>query len=165
MGSAQFNGSGCSQKNSEVKLIDEAQSLYSIPLNLYVKKEEATQLDRKNCAVAIPLEVSAGEKVVVSNVQQNVQLRAYPSVTTKTQLEVFLTGQRGQVLKAEAVATDKYVNSKTVLSQDGEVAVTECGQNAILRANASGLIQGSAKGRVYHNDLKLQIKVVKCLAR
>lgn len=161
-GTLQIAGPGCTNKTSELKLLSEAESLYALPLNLYVKKEQGVSLDRKACTASLPVTLASDEKLVVENTSQKVNTRVHPGGTAKTQLEVFLAGGKGEVLKAESVATDKYVSSRHELSQGGAVTESSCGGEVIVRANASGVAMGTAKISIYHEDLKLNLKVVKC---
>lgn len=161
-GTLQIAGPGCTNKTSELKVISEAESLYALPLNLYVKKEQGVSLDRKACTASLPVTLATGEKLVIENTSQKVNTRVHPGGTAKTQLEVFLAGGKGEVLKAESVAADKYVSSRHELSQGGVVAESSCGGEVIVRANASGVAMGQAKVSIYHEDLKLNLKIVKC---
>lgn len=161
-GTLQIAGQGCSNKTSELKLISEAESLYAIPLNLYIKKESGVSLDRKACTASLPVTLANDEKLVIENTSQKVNTRVHPGGTAKAQLEVFFAGSKGEVLKAESVAADKYVSSRHHLSQEGVVTESSCGGELIVRANASGVGMGSAKVSIYHDDLKLNLKVVKC---
>ncbi len=161
-GALTIAGAGCTNKTSDLKIISQQDSLYALPLNLYVKKEAGTSLDRKACTASLLVTLASDEKLVVENVSQKVNTRVHAGGTAKAQLEVFLTGQKGEVLKAESVAADQYVSSRHHLSQDGAVAESSCGGEVIVRANASGVAMASAKVSIYHEDLKLNLKVVKC---
>lgn len=161
-GTLQIAGAGCANKTSELKLLSEAESLYALPLNLYVKKESGVSLDRKACAASLAVTLASDEKLVIENTSQKVNTRVHPGGTAKAQLEIFLAGGKGEILKAESVATDKYVSSRHELSQGGVVAESSCGGEVIVRANTSGVAVGSAKVSIYYEDLKLNFKVVKC---
>lgn len=162
-GALSIAGAGCTNKTSELKIISQEDSLYALPLNLYVKKESGTGLDRKACTASLSVALASDEKLVIENVSQKVNTRVHAGGTAKAQLEVFLAGQKGEVLKAESVATDQYVNSRHHLSQDSVTAESACGGEVIVRANASGVAMGSAKVSIYHEDLKLKLKIVKCV--
>lgn len=161
-GTLQIAGPGCTNKTSELKVISQEQSLYALPLNLYVKKEQGVSLDRKACTASLSVTLASDEKLVIENTSQKVNTRVHPGGTAKTQLEVFLAGGKGEILKAESVATDKYLSSRHELSQGGVVTESSCGGEVIVRANASGVAMGQAKVSIYHEDLKLNLKVVKC---
>lgn len=161
-GKFQISGTGCTNKTNDLKLISETESLYALPLNLYVKKEQVVSLDRKSCTASLPVVLATGEKLVIENTSQKVNTRVYPSGIAKAQLEVFLSGGKGETLRAESVAKDKYVNSRHELSQGGIVAESSCGGEIIVRANASAVAMGAAKVSIYHEDLKLNLKIVKC---
>jgi hypothetical protein len=162
-GALQIAGPGCVNKTSELKVISQAESLYALPLNLYVKKEQGVSLDRKACTASLSVTLASDEKLMIENTSQKVNTRVHPGGTAKAQLEVFLAGSKGEILKAESVATDTYVNSRHTLSQEDSVTESSCGGEVILRANASGVAMGSAKVSIYHEDLKLNLKVVKCV--
>lgn len=161
-GTLQIAGPGCANKTSELKLISETEPLYALPLNLYVKKEQGTSLDRKACTASLPVTLASDEKLVIENTSQKVNTRVHPGGTAKAQLEVFLAGGKGELLKAESLATDKYVSSRHHLSQEGVVTESSCGGEVIVRANASAVAMGAAKVSIYHEDLRLNLKVVKC---
>lgn len=161
-GTLQIAGSGCVNRTSELKVISQQDSLYALPLNLYVKKPADQMLDRKACTASLPVTLAADEKLVIENVSQKVNTRVHVGGTAKAQLEVFLTGQQGEVLKAESTASENYLSSRHHLSQDGKVMESACGQEVIVRANASGLATNTAKVSIYHEDLRLNLKIVKC---
>lgn len=161
-GTLQIVGPGCVNKTSDLKVLSEVDSLYALPLNLYVKKEQSVSLERKSCSASLPVTLASDEKLVIENTSQKVNTRVYPGGTAKAQIEVFLAGGKGEILKAESVATDTYVNSRHTLSQDGLVTESSCGGDVIVRANASSVALGAAKVSIYHEDLKLKLKIVKC---
>ncbi|MES2801983.1 MAG: DUF4360 domain-containing protein [Bdellovibrionota bacterium] len=161
-GALTIAGAGCTNKTSDLKILSQEESLYAFPLNLYVKKAEGLSLDRKACTASLLVTLASDEKLMIENVSQKVNTRVHAGGTAKAQVEVFLTGQKGEVLKAESVAVDQYVNSRHHLSQDGVVTESACGGEVIVRANASAVAMASAKVSVYHEDLKLNLKVVKC---
>lgn len=162
IGTLQIAGSGCTNKTSELKVLSTAESLYAIPLNLYVKKESGPSLDRKTCTASLPVTLASDEKLVIENVSQKVNTRVHAGATAKAQLEVFLAGNTSEVLKAESTAQENYLSSRHHLSQDGVVTESTCGADVIVRANASGAALGTAKASIYHEDLKLNLKIVKC---
>lgn len=161
-GALTIAGPGCVNKTSELKVLSQEESLYALPLNLYVKKEAGVSLDRKACTASLVVTLASDEKLVIENISQKVNTRVQAGGNAKAQLEVFLAGQKGEVLKAESVATDQFVSSRHHLSQDGKTSESGCGEEVIVRANASAVAMSQAKVSVYHEDLRLNLKVVKC---
>ena len=89
-------------------------------------------------------------------------MRAGAQTKASAQVEVFLAGQEGQILKAEIEGKNKTVRSNQTLNDDGVVAESECGKDVIVRANSIAMMQGSAKARVQTEALVLSLRVVSC---
>lgn len=151
LGTLKISGPGCTHSADQLKKISEADSLYSIPLNLEVKKDARKALERKVCMATLPIVLAKNEKLLIEDISQQV------TGTGKAQLEVFLAGQKGQILKAESTN-----DSSQQLSQTGKVAESTCGGEVIVRANASGVVMGNQKLSVSFEELRLKLKVVRC---
>ncbi|MFN3454306.1 MAG: DUF4360 domain-containing protein [Pseudobdellovibrio sp.] len=162
IGDLSFAGTGCTNKDNQLKVISESDSRYMIPLNLYVKKEEGASLERQACTVSLPIVLAKNEKLVIQNVSQKVNMRVYPGVTAKTQLEVFLAGHSTKVITAQTKAIDSFINERHELAQQGTLIESQCGEQVIVRANTSGFALGKEKARIYHENLKLDLKIEKC---
>lgn len=150
----------CTGKPSEFKT-SSADGVYTLPVALKVEKTSGG-LVRRTCNATLPVKLEGGEKLVIENVSQEVKMNIEASGSAKAQLEVFLAGQKSDILKAEAKATDKPVTITHKLEKSGVVAESTCGGEVIIRANASGVAIGSANISLGHEDLKVTLKAVKC---
>ena len=164
IGGLQIAGTGCEAPTGGQELIPilDKPMAFGIPLNMTQEKSADATLLRKSCTMSLPITLAAGEKLQVLDVSQKVRLRAGAKSKASTQLEVFLAGQEGQILKAEIEGKNKTVRSSQTLNDDGVVAESECGKDVIVRANSIAMIQGTAKARVETDALILSLRVVSC---
>lgn len=157
-GKLELAGKGCVNKTAELKTENEEDSLYSIAMNIKMNKKGS--LDRKTCNVTLPVTLEAGEKLLIQNVSQNVSAEVGAGGKAQAQIEVFLAGETSDVLKTEFTA-----NGKKELTMNGTVSESACGGAVNVRANASAVAMGSGKVSLSQDELKLNLRVIKCTAK
>lgn len=167
MGGLQVAGAGCEVPPGGHELIPVSGSStrFGVPLMINATKLAAPAslgLERKACAMALPVHLAANEKLIVKDVRQRVSLKSAVGAKSSARLEVFLAGQQGQVLKAEIEGKTKTVRSTQTLNDADVVAESDCGKDVIVRANSSAMISGSGAGRVNTQALYLTLEVVNC---
>lgn len=164
IGGLQIAGTGCEAPTGGQELIPilDKPMAFGIPLNMSHEKTADATLLRKSCVMSLPITLAAGEKLQVLDVSQKVRLRAGAQTKASAQVEVFLSGQEGQILKAEIEGKNKTVRSNQTLNDDGVVAESECGKDVIVRANSIAMMQGLSKARVQTEALVLSLRVVSC---
>lgn len=163
IGDVQLAGQGCaSTASNKLRLIVPSQSLYSVPLNLNLVKSEDKIIERHACTAAIPVHLEAGEKLVVEDATQKINVRLDARTSAKAQLEIFLAGQKGDVVVGEAEAEETTVKAKVKLSKAGHILQSGCGEDVILRANESIAVIGSGRASAISDNLRVKIKIVQC---
>jgi len=158
VGELQLAGEGCQNTTGKVRLIVPSQSLYSVPLNLHVIKSEDVMIARKACTMLLPIVLDSNEKLVVEDASQKINVRLNAETTAKAQLEVFLAGTHGEIIKAETQAHGDSVKESLKLNQRGLVVESGCGEQVIVRANESIAIIGTGSARAISDNLRLKLK-------
>ena len=163
IGDVQLAGEGCASTSSnKLRLIVPSQSLYSVPLNLNLTKSEDKMIERHACTAAIPVHLENGEKLVVEDAAQKINVRLSSQTSAKAQLEIFLAGQKGDIVTGETEAQETSVKASLKLSKAGQVLQSGCGEDVILRANESIAVIGSGRASAISDNLRVKIKIVKC---
>lgn len=161
MGVPVFSGS-CSGTQSVI-LVPDSTNRYKIELQLALAKMNAPTVSRKFCAFRMPIKLKEKEKLVVTQVEQNVQLTAGPGVETKSKLEIFLVGQKSAPLQLNLTATDSAKRVGQTLKSEGVVAESGCGKEVIIAGNLAASVVGSSKGTVRTFPVLVTMEIVSCL--
>lgn len=125
-------------------------------------------LDRKNCALALPVRVPAGKRLVISQVDMSAKLDATSPATAVIGLEAFLAGTQGS-LQTKTLETGSEPVQGRLLLRRNELLSSRCGESDILRLNTSSRLHGqeflSAKANVLEVDrITLSLKLESCAA-
>lgn len=156
----EVTGTGCEKKTlTDIRPVQSSQ--YKFPVTLNVIKHESSQLERKTCVLALPVKLSKKEKLQVSNVSQNVTVKAFGGAQLKVSLDVSSPNSLGPKKPLEIE-----VKNPTALEQElkfeGVVFESKCGQDAIIRANVNTFIQGPGTASVTVEELSMNVKAVPC---
>lgn len=117
-------------------------------------------LDRRACAISIPLSLPADKKLVVTRSDLISRLEVAANSTTVINTEVFLTGLTGLPVKREYEAiTDFY---GTVLDQNVEGMETACGAQGLLRLNSSVRVQSRDESAADVRRIGLNLHLEDC---
>jgi len=100
----------------------------------------AKSLDRKNCALALPIKVPADRRLVISQVDMSAKLETKQNSKAQISLEAFVSGTRGTV-EAKVLETGTLPKQGRLLLRRNEVLKSACGASAILRMNTSSVLQ------------------------
>ncbi len=158
-GKLELAGKGCANKTAELVKVSEEDSTYSIALNIKINKTKGS-MERKACNATLPVTLEAGEKLLIENISQNTSAEVARGGSAQAQIEVFIAGEINDVLK-----TEYHSNGKKQLTMNGVVSESDCGGAVNVRANASAVALGSGKITLNQEDLKLNLRVIKCTAK
>lgn len=133
---------------------------YQFPFIFSLMKRNSSQLERKACMLTFPIALGKKEKLQLSNVSQNVTLKAFGGAHLKMFLEVLAVGEKS------AKPVELEIKNPTALDQDlkidGVVFETKCGANVTVRANVNAFVQGAGTASATTGDLMLTLKTVPC---
>lgn len=162
-GQPALGGAGCiAPANARVIKKIAGKDRYSVPIQMSVAKSAEAQIGRAACSMALPVSLAAGEKLVVRDVSQKVKFSVGPKTKAIANLEVFLAGDRNEVLKAEVEAKNATIKSTRYLQAEEVVAESACGESLILRANSSVTITGAAITSVKTDAALLVLSIESC---
>lgn len=155
--------SGSCAGSQAVTLVPDSTNRYKVGLQLALAKMNASVVARKSCAFRMPVKLKEKEKLVVTQVEQDVKLTAGPGVETKTNLEIFLSGQKSVPLQLSLKAIDSVKHLGQTLKSEGIVTESGCGNEVIVAGNLAASVVGSNKGTVRTFPVLVTIEIVSCL--
>jgi hypothetical protein len=162
LGELKLAGNGCFAASPLVTVSAEENRL-AFPVRVRVNKKSETSFDRKTCNLRMPIKVGANQKVQLLNLSQVVRVVAYKGAEVKTNLIVGFVGRSSQPLTFEMKAVEDDTSSVQIMKADGLLAESECGRDAILTANLSGLVNGvGTQAFVSTGAALVTLKVVNC---
>ena len=118
---------------------------------------------RKACALAIPVNVPAGKKLIVSQIDMFSKVDFKSNSNGQMNIEAFLAGTQGPQLKKTVATTDSDLQGRLLLRRN-DVLASNCGGADNLRLNTSGLVQhsGDAASRLAVDRISISFKVESC---
>ncbi len=163
-GNISFGGTGCRGDGNGIhaKLGSGGKRLLVYTPDMQVDLQ-SSRLDRKACAIAVPLELAEDERLVIGR----------PSIFGKELLEtgslltvaaeVFIAGAQGPEVRTEIQGGPGH-EVRDFYKMATETMTSECGQVLNLRANASLLARGpgSNGGVARLRGLAFDVRVEKC---
>lgn len=154
-----ISGNGCDKQvihNVKAARGDE----FQFPFIFSLMKRDSSQLERKACMLAFPVVLGKKEKLQLSNVSQNVTLKAFGGAHLKLSLDVSAVGEKS--VKPAEIEVKNPTALDEDLKLDGIVFETKCGANVMVRANVNAFVQGPGTASVTTGDIKLTIKKLPC---
>lgn len=154
-----ISGNGCDKqilKNVKPVRGDE----FQIPFIFSLMKRDSSQLERKACMLAFPVALGKKEKLQLTNVSQNVTLKAFGGAHLKMSLEVNAVGAKGP--KPVEIEIKNPTALDEDLKLDGVVFETKCGGDVMVRANVNAFVQGAGTASATTGDLHFFLKTVPC---
>ena len=161
-GGVKTAGNGCFGSEKLVT-VNEQEGRFALPIRVRVNKAAETSFDRKTCNLRIPVKISSNKKVQLLNLSQVVRVVSYKGAEINTNLNFGFAGRSGAPLSFSAVTTEDEDSTIQILKQDGVIAESECGRDAMLTANLSALVKGNgAQAFLSTGTALVTIKVVDC---
>ncbi len=154
-----FSGQGCSGNKS---FVSDKLDHYVVGLQVKVAKMIAPSISRKSCAFRLPVKLGPNEKLTLSDVQHDVKLSAGRGVHIKSNLEVFIVGQKSQPLSAQASGVNETVEISETVKSSGLVSESGCGADVIVAGNLSASVVGAGRGTASTSPVTATLKIVNC---
>lgn len=162
LGDLKTAGNGCFG-SAQVVTVNAEENRIAFPIRVRVNKKSETSFDRKTCNLRLPIKLGPNQKVQLLNLSQVVRVVAYKGAEVKTNLSFSFVGKSSQPLAFEMKATEDDTSSVEVMKADGVLAESECGRDAILTGNLSGLVNGSGtQAFVSTGTALVTLKVISC---
>lgn len=153
------SGSGCEKKTlTNVKPVTGNE--FHIPMSMSLIKRDNTNLERKVCMLAFAMSLGKKEKLQVSNVSQNVSLKAFGGAHLKLSLDVSAVGMKS--IKPAEIEIKNPTSLDEDLKLEGTVVESKCGGNVMVKANVNSFVEGPGTASVTTGDLSMTIKTVAC---
>ena len=154
-----ISGNGC-EKQTLNNVKPSKGDDYQFPFIFSLMKRDASRLERKACMLAFPVVLGKKEKLQLSNVSQNVTLKAFGGAHLKLSLAVTVVGQTP--VKPFEIEVKNPTSLYEDLKYEGLVFETKCGGNAMVRANVNAFVEGAGTASATTGDLKMTLKAVPC---
>ncbi len=147
LGEPGYSGTGCPPGSASAVLSPDATSL-SVLFSEYVAEAGGTtrnRLGRKNCSIAIPVNVPQGFSVTILSIDY----RGYNFIpaggSSTLQAEYFFAGARGPVVRRNFVGPvdSNYTFTNNLIAS--ALVWSNCGAQVALRANTSLTVQSNAR--------------------
>ncbi len=161
LGNLAIAGNGCYQSPVQPELQLSSDKI-EIPLSLMVKKESAASLARGACSLALPIEVDANHRLILSDAKLVGRVNLAKGSSSIVNVEIFKAGEKGISQVASADAKEKRLRDGFVLEQSGEIFALACGESAILRVNSSGILKGKARATTSLRGLEMGLRLELC---
>lgn len=162
MGNVSMGGNGCFGASSLVEVNGEP-GRYAFPIRVRVNKKSETTFDRKTCNIRLPISLAPNEKVQLVNLSQVVRAVGYAGADVKSNLNMSFAGRSAEALVFETKITADEPSVIEILKNDGVVAESACGKDAMLTGNLSILVHGAgSQAFITTGSAMLTLKVVTC---
>ena len=161
LGLPTFSGEDCSG-SQKLELLKGFENRFRLGLQLDFIKKNSVGLVRKKCAFRMPVKLGPKEKLVIKNIEQDIQFNGGRAAAVKSSLEFFLVGKTSKPLVAELRGLDAVQNISKKLQVDGILAESKCGQDAIVAGNLSAVITGLGQATVMYSPVLVSLEVIRC---
>lgn len=134
----------------------------SFPIETVVSKDALTTLKRGACAVALPVSVPAGYRMIVDEVSLDADIALASGGSAEGSVEVFVAGTIGDTLDISAKSKLRPKHSHQTLSVDPQLT-TECGAAINLRSNSSVVLkEGSGSSSAKLSSIRMSYRLEVC---
>lgn len=155
-----YGGSGCPAGTATLTSSPDSQESIILFDQFYTDSWEGNRaLVRKACALSIPVEVPQGFRLGLS-IQTQGTFWADPGGSISVSREVFLAGNRGQILSQQSDGPDQGEITLDQTVDDQSITWSDCGESTNLRANLSLRSKGPASIQI--DALRLQLHIERC---
>lgn len=169
LGEIALGGTGCKQGGGVVEVSKDSREvrIRFDQMAVIAGGENGVALDRKNCAVSIPVvSLPENHRVIITEVQLGGSHDVAGGALGHVSHETFLAGATGEKFEQDLGGTEQGSAGEIRIARPAAVS-TGCDESATLRANTSLFVResGSANPRVSEvkiGELQLKLKVVSC---
>lgn len=149
-----YGGTGCPDGSADI-ITNDGRNSALLSLSGYSVGDGKRSVDRKTCALAIPVEVPAGVAVAIRGIAVIGSVDLPEGVEATLGLEAFVAGDKGESneLTLTGPRTGNWFRAVSIRWND--LVWTGCGKDGILRINTSLRTKGNAGARVSVDKLVL----------
>ncbi len=142
-----YGGSGCPD-GTGIAIRGFSNQAAAYVFDAYTVGDNGRAIDRKTCAVAIPVDVPEGVSVAVRNVAFRGAAKLPEGLDATISVEAFSAGETGEIneIPLSGAMDSGYLRFVTV--PDGQLDWSECGADINLRVNTSLRTRGNRDAAV-----------------
>lgn len=144
LGEPEYGGTGCPAGSASVSLSPDSKAISILFDQYVVEAGGAKSFDRKNCNIAIPVQVPNGYSVAVMAIDYRGFIGLTAGARATLSVNYFLAGQGRGVSTSktfQGAVSDNYLKSDRLGIES--LVWSACGASTILRANTSMLVQSN----------------------
>jgi hypothetical protein len=148
IGMPSYGGTGCPQGSLSATLSPDGQSI-ALLFDHYVAEaggETGKKVDRKTCALALPISVPEGIQLAIAEMPSRVFTSLGRGTRAVFSVEYFFSGTAGPKLSKTFVGPSQGSVYLSNAVPAGSIKWSACGGSAILRVNTSLRAQSNATG-------------------
>jgi len=149
-----YGGTGCPAGTATI-VTNDARTSASLSLSSYSVGDAGRALDRKTCALAIPVIVPDGVAVAIRSVTLVGNADLPPDVEATLTLEAFAAGEAGDLTEQTLTGLRSGSWQRTVWVEWNKLVWTGCGEDTNLRVNTSLRTRGNAQAKLSIDTLTL----------
>jgi hypothetical protein len=149
-----YGGTGCPAGTATI-VTNDARTSASLSLSAYTVGDGNRPLDRKTCALAIPVIVPDGVAVAIRGVSVIGHVELPEGVEATFTLEAFVAGDEGEVTDLSLGGPRSGSWQRTISVPWDKLVWTGCGEDTNLRINTSLRTRGNANAEVSIDTLTL----------
>lgn len=147
-----YGGSGCPDgTGSAIRGFSNQAAAYVF--DAYKVGDNGRALDRKTCAVAIPVDVPEGVSVAVRNVALRGLAKLPDGLDATVSVEAFTAGETGEVNEIPLTGAMESGYLRFIAVPDDQLKWSDCGTDINLRVNTSIRTRGTEDAAVSLNAL------------
>lgn len=157
-----IGGSGCSLESTSLLISDQSITLGTQNLRL-VGKPKST--GRTTCLLSAPVKIPQGKKLVIAEIEMSGLYKLTKKSKATVNAEVFFAGGRGKKV-VKVLGSQRTVSQGELSIVDSNLTESACGQETILRINASVILSSAKKivsdEAISIDQLALKLRLVDC---
>lgn len=160
LGVVSFAGTSCQVDDGDSINASIQNGRLRIPLTTTIRKPSGESIERGTCQFSMPVQLPAGYRLVLSDLSVAGDLSLAAGARSRASAEIFQAGTQNEILESIDYASQSRLNKSILLRQNGEVLVSDCGAQMILRGNASLMLQGEGRssGALYSMRMKARLE-------
>ncbi len=152
LGEPGYGGSGCPDGSGSVVLGFSKQAAAYV-FDAYAVGDNGRAVDRKTCAIAIPVTVPAGVSVAVRNVAFRGAAKLPDGQDATISVELFSAGETGEINEIPLTGPTDTGYLRFVTVPDDQLKWSDCGADINLRVNTSLRTRSDKQSNVALNAL------------
>lgn len=158
-------GTGCPQSQmGTLADFDTERNILEVSMRKFtLTAVKGAKLDRKTCAIAIPVQLPRGKRLVISQLDFGGKVSLVPGAVATAKVESFVASSSRPTQSKEVRAAADPIQGRILLRTNDNLK-SPCGANAVIRVNTDTTLQNNSMkpSTVEMDRIALYLKVESC---